>query len=215
MNTKEGGSLEKGVWDNMRRPALAIDKRGDRVNIYKISGRNLEITEALRDYVSNKLSRLDRFNDNITEARVVMSVREARDSDRRNRIEVQINIPGEIIRAEESNSDMYAAVDRVVDVLERRLRKFKTKLLKRRHDHDNVITEIPTPEDTAHEDQYVHPEIVRSKRFEMRPMSPEDAAVNMEALGHDFYVFVNSQTSHTAVVYRRRDGHYGLIEPNV
>ncbi|WP_034338276.1 ribosome hibernation-promoting factor, HPF/YfiA family [Deinococcus misasensis] len=179
------------------------------MNIYKISGRNLEITEALRDYVSSKLSRLDRFNENITEARVVMSVREARDSQRRNRIEVQINIPGGIIRAEESNSDMYAAVDRVVDVLERQLRKFKTKLLKRRH--ETVPADI-----TLHEtEEFEHPEIVRSKRFEMRPMSPEDAAVQMEALDHDFYVFLNSQTDTVAVVYRRKDGHYGLIEPNI
>ncbi|GGJ20080.1 ribosome hibernation-promoting factor, HPF/YfiA family [Deinococcus roseus] len=179
------------------------------MNIYKISGRNLEITEALRDYVSSKLSRLDRFNENITEARVVMSVREARDAQRRNRIEVQINIPGGIIRAEESNSDMYAAVDRVVDVLERQLRKFKTKLLKRRH-------EAAPAEPTLHEvEDFQNPEIVRSKRFEMRPMSAEDAAVQMEALDHDFYVFLNSQTSHVAVVYRRKDGHYGLIEPNI
>ncbi|GEM45123.1 ribosome hibernation-promoting factor, HPF/YfiA family [Deinococcus cellulosilyticus] len=179
------------------------------MNIYKISGRNLEITEALRDYVSSKLDRLDRFNENITEARVVMSTRDSKDTHRRNRIEVQINIPGGIIRAEESNSDMYAAVDRVVDVLERQLRKFKTKLLKRRHET------VPADVVPHEEEEFQNPEIVRSKRFEMRPMSPEDAAVQMEALDHDFYVFLNSQTSHVAVVYRRKDGHYGLIEPNV
>lgn len=183
------------------------------MNIYKISGRNLEITEALRDYVSSKLDRLDRFNENITEARVVMSVRDSKDSHRRNRIEVQINIPGGIIRAEESNSDMYAAVDRVVDVLERQLRKFKTKLLKRRYEAAAPAEVAPAA--PVEEDEFQNPEIVRSKRFEMRPMSPEDAAVQMEALDHDFYVFLNSQTSHVAVVYRRKDGHYGLIEPNV
>ncbi|WP_183987174.1 ribosome hibernation-promoting factor, HPF/YfiA family [Deinobacterium chartae] len=182
------------------------------MNIYQFSGRNVEITEALRNYVSSKLERLDRFNDAITDAKVVMTVRDTRDADRRNRIEVQLNVPGGIIRAEEHNADMYAAADKVVDVLERQLRKFKTKYLSRR-------TEEALPElDSVGLEEELNtgtPEIVRTKRFDMRPMTPEDAALQMEALGHDFYVFINQDTSQTAVVYRRRDGNYGLIEPNV
>lgn len=178
------------------------------VNIYKFSGRNVDVTEALRAYVTEKLQRLDRFNDSITEARVTLTVRDSRDVSRRNSIEVQLNIPGGIIRAEEHSTDMYAAIDRIGDVLERQLRKFKTKLMRNRH-------EIPADSAPEHHDDDAHPavEIVRSKSFDVRPMMPEDAALQMEALGHDFYVFIKADTSSTAVVYRRKDGNYGLIEP--
>ncbi|MBB5233272.1 putative sigma-54 modulation protein [Deinococcus budaensis] len=190
------------------------------VHIYKLSGRNVDVTDAMRDYVEEKLTRLDRFSDQITDARVTLTVREVRDAGRRNRVEVQLNVPHGIIRAEEHHADMYAAIDRASDVLERQLRKFKTRYMKQRAE----VAPSPQPdlaevEETAGaglEDDVTEfqPEIVRQKRFDLRPMSPEDAVVQMEALGHDFYVFKNMDTGGCGVVYRRRDGNYGLIEPS-
>ncbi|WP_027480850.1 ribosome hibernation-promoting factor, HPF/YfiA family [Deinococcus pimensis] len=191
------------------------------MHIYQLSGRNVDVTDALRDYVNEKLTRLERFSDQITDAKVVMTVRDVRDTMRRNRVEVQINVPNGIIRAEEHHSDMYAAIDKVSDVLERQLRKYKTKYL--RHRNDNVVAEeggmvaAPVADDIVEDEDstLTLPEIVRNKRVDMRPMTPEDAAVQMEALHHDFYMFMNAATNTCAVVYRRRDGNYGLIEPNV
>jgi putative sigma-54 modulation protein len=187
------------------------------VHIYKLSGRNVDVTDAMRDYVEEKLTRLDRYNDSITDARVTLTVREVRDATRRNRVEVQLNVPNGIIRAEEHHADMYAAIDKASDVLERQLRKFKTRYMKARH--DGAPQPEPGPAEAAvaagmDDVSEFSPEIVRQKRFDLRPMSPEDAVAQMEALGHDFYVFVNMTSGATGVVYRRKDGHYGLIEPS-
>lgn len=185
------------------------------MNIAQLSGRGVEVTEPLRDYVEEKLSRLEKFNDQITSARVTLTVRDVKNAARRNRVEVQINVPHGIIRAEETNADMYAAIDKASDVLERQLRKFKTRLLKQRH--EGAPQPEPGPAELAaargEDDQPIEPEIVRQKRFEMRPMTAEDAVFEMEAIGHDFYVFKNMDTDGLGVVYRRKDGHYGLIEP--
>ena len=184
------------------------------MHIYQLSGRNVEVTDAMREYVEEKLSRLDRYNDQITNARVTLTVRDVRNAERRNRVEVQLNVPSGIIRAEEHHADMYAAIDRASDVLERQLRKFKTRYMKQRQEAPPVP--VPGPAETAvdsGQDEHFNPEIVRQKRFDLRPMTPEDAVVQMEALDHDFYVFKNLG-GQTGVVYRRRDGHYGLIESN-
>lgn len=188
------------------------------MQIYQLSGRGVDVTDALKDYVDAKLSRLDRFSDQITDAKVVLTVRDVRDASRRNRVEVQVNVPHGIIRAEEHHADMYAAIDKVGDVLERQLRKFKTKYLRQRHDNsvadENGMVAAVTTDETNDEDAAT-PEIVRTKKVDMRPMSPEDAVHQMEALHHDFYVFLNIATDSCSVVYRRRDGNYGLIEPKV
>lgn len=184
------------------------------MHIYQLSGRNVEVTDAMRTYVEEKLSRLDRYNDQITNARVTLTVRDVRNAERRNRVEVQLNVPSGIIRAEEHHADMYAAIDRASDVLERQLRKFKTRYMK--HRQETPPTPEPGPAEAAvdsGQDEDFTPEIVRQKRFDLRPMTPEDAVVQMEALDHDFYVFKNA-SGQTGVVYRRRDGHYGLIESN-
>ncbi|AZI41416.1 ribosome-associated translation inhibitor RaiA [Deinococcus psychrotolerans] len=184
------------------------------MHIYKLSGRNVDVTDALRDYVESKLTRLDRFNGQITDARVTLTVRDVRDASRRNRVEVQLNVPNGIIRAEEHNADMYAAIDKAGDVLERQLRKFKTKIMRHRNDA-TLDAAAPAQADSSGDDvSEFNPEIVRQKRFDMRPMSAEDAVTQMEALGHDFYVFLNMTTDSCGVVYRRKDGHYGLIEPS-
>lgn len=184
------------------------------MHIYKLSGRNVEVTDALRDYVEEKFSRLERFNDHITDARVTLTVRDVRSSERRNRVEVQLNVPSGIIRAEEHHADMYAAIDKASDVLERQLRKFKTRTMKQRQ--EGRPEPLPGADEAAvetGEDENFQPEIVRQKRFDLKPMSAEDAVMQMEDLGHDFYVF-KDLAGQTGVVYRRKDGHYGLIESN-
>lgn len=174
------------------------------MDIYTFIGRNIEITEAMHNYAEDKLGKLDRFSDQIVDGRVVMSYNE-RDSAGPAKVEVQINVPHGIVRAEERGADSYAAIDLVVDKLERQLKRFKGRLLARRSEEKPAIEE-PELEDEA-------PAIVRTKRHVLRPMAPEDAAMQMEALGHTFYVFRNAETDSVNVIYLRTDGDYGLIEP--
>jgi putative sigma-54 modulation protein len=179
------------------------------MNVYKLVGRNVEVTDALRGYVQKRLSKLERFSSQIVDAKVVLSIKADGKFERRQRVEMQLNIPNGIIRAEEANADMYQAIDAATEVLERQLVKFKDKFVTRAH-----RGELPLPESLIEEEDDFQPEIVRNKRFEMRPMNPEDAAAQMEALGHDFYVYTNPSTNAVNVIYKRRDGHYGLIEPH-
>ncbi len=179
------------------------------MNVYKLVGRNLEVTDALRNYVDKRLSRLERFSQSIVDARVVLSIKADGKFERRQRVEMQLNVPNGIIRAEEAAADMYQAIDAATDVLERQLVKFRQKFLTR-----TQRGELPPSMDTVSDDEEFEPLIVRNKRFELRPMSPEDAAAQMEALGHDFFVFTNASTNAVSVIYKRRDGHYGLIEPH-
>ncbi len=183
--------------------------KGGRMNVYKLVGRNLEVTDALRNYVDKRLSRLERFSQSVVDARVVLSIKADGKFERRQRVEMQLNVPNGIIRAEEAAADMYQAIDAATDVLERQLVKFRQKFLTR-----TQRGELPPSTETVGDEQEFEPLIVRNKRFELRPMSPEDAAAQMEALGHDFFVFTNASTNAISVIYKRRDGHYGLIEPH-
>ncbi len=179
------------------------------MNVYKLVGRNLEVTDAIREHVQQRLSKLERFSKHIVDAKVVLSVKNDGRADAPHRVEMQLNVPHGVIRAEEAGTDMYAVIDTAVHLLERQLKKFQTKLISREQRADPVLMPAVT-DDT---DEFI-PEIVRNKRFEVRPMSPEDAVVQMEALGHDFYMFENAKTERVNVVYKRRDGNYGLLEPH-
>ncbi|GEM88899.1 MULTISPECIES: ribosome-associated translation inhibitor RaiA [Oceanithermus] len=181
------------------------------MNIYKFVGRNVEVTEALKNYVERKAERLDRYFDNIVDAKVVLSIAGAPHVERRAKAEIQLNVPGGIIRVEESDPDMYAAIDRAIEVLEKQLKRFKGRLMGKRH--SGLGPGTPPPPPPEEEAEPFEPEIVRVKRFEMKPMTPEDAALQMEALGHTFFVFRNADTGEINVIYRRHDGNYGLIEP--
>lgn len=174
------------------------------MNIYQLIGRNIDVTDAMRSYAEDKLEKLERFSDQIVDAKVVMSYNE-RMSGEPAKVEVQVNVPHGIVRAEERGLDHYAAVDLVVDKLERQLKKFKGRSIAKRTEEKPLPIE-PEPE-------LEEPRIVRTKKHVMRPMAPEDAAMEMEALGHDFYVFRNVDTDGITVIYLRQDGHYGLIEP--
>jgi putative sigma-54 modulation protein len=174
------------------------------MNIYELIGRNLEITDAMRSYAEEKLAKLERFSDRILDARVVMSYGGNGVEDPA-RVEVQVHVPNGVIRAEERGLDTYAAVDKVVDKLERQLKRFKGKFQAKRAE-EPPLPPMPEPEPDG-------PAIVRVKRHVLRPMAPEDAAVQMEALGHTFFMFRNLETEEINVIYLRNDGNYGLLEP--
>ena len=129
----------------------------------------------------------------------------------RQKIEVTIPVKGNIIRSEQVSSDMYVSIDLVEEVIERQLRKYKTKLIARHQDGGNFRQEFFDEADTPGSDEEIR--IVRTKRFGIKPMYPEDACIQMDLLGHDFFVFCNAETDEVNVVYRRKDGTFGLIEP--
>lgn len=172
-----------------------------------ILGKNVEVTEGLRNAIEKKISRLDKFFENEQEAFVTLNVQKARKI-----IEVTIRFNGVLLRSEEANSDMYAAIDIVSDKLERQMVKHKSRL--ERKYHTNVplkYKEIPTYE--YHEGEVRDPHIVKTKKFAVKPMSSEEAVLQMELLGHDFFVYSNAEDGVVNVVYKRKDGNYGLIEP--
>jgi putative sigma-54 modulation protein len=169
-----------------------------------VVGRNLEVTDALKTRVIKKLGKVEKFFNPDTEAHVTMSLQKNRQI-----LEVTIPFNGIVLRAEEKSDDMYAAIDRVVDVLERQIMRNKTRLGKRIRE-DYFTSESYRPEDDITEEEF---HIVRSKKFAMKPMVVEEAILQMNLLGHEFFVFMNGDTKKVNVVYRRKDGNYGLIEP--
>ena len=171
---------------------------------YTVSGKNIEVTDGLREAVVDKLSKLERYFTPDTEVNVTLSVEKDRQ-----RIEVTIPIKGTIIRAEQVSADMYASIDMVEAILERQLRKYKNKIVDQKQSA-MALSQVFLDEETADEDEI---KIVRSKRFAIKPMDIEEACVQMELLGHDFFVFRNAETDEVNVVYKRKGNTYGLIEP--
>ncbi len=169
-----------------------------------ISGKNIDITEGLRAAVEEKIGKLERYFNDSTEVHVTLSTEK-----NRQKIEVTVPMKGNIIRAEETSTDMYVLIDLVEEVIERQLRKYKNKLIQK---EQNVaqFSKGFVDEDTYDEEEI---SIISSKKFAMKPMDPEEACVQMELLGHTFFVFRNSETDEVNVVYKRKDNTYGLIEP--
>ena len=169
-----------------------------------ISGKNIEVTEGLRKAINEKLGKLERYFTPETEIHVTLSVEKERQ-----KIEVTIPVKGNIIRSEQVSSDMYVSIDLVEEVIERQLRKYKTKIVSKQQGTGNF-------QKTFVEDDFIEDEdvkIIRTKRFGIKPMYPEDACVQMELLGHNFFVFRNAETDEVNVVYKRKGNTYGLIEP--
>ena len=169
-----------------------------------IIGRNIDVTEGLKSAVQEKLGKLERYFTPETEIHVTLSVEKDRQ-----KIEVTIPVKGNIIRSEQVSSDMYVSIDLVEEVIERQLRKYKTKIVNQHQAGGNFQKEFV--EDEFLEDEEV--KIIRTKKFGIKPMYPEDACVQMELLGHNFYVFRNAETDEVNVVYKRKGNTYGLIEP--
>ena len=169
-----------------------------------IIGKNIDVTPGLKDAVESKLGKLQRYFTPDTEIHVTLSVQKEHQ-----KIEVTIPVKGNIIRSEQESDDMYVSIDLVEEVIERQLRKYKNKLIQK---EQNVaqFSKGFVDEDTYDEEEI---SIIRSKKFAMKPMDPEEACVQMELLGHTFFVFRNSETDEVNVVYKRKDNTYGLIEP--
>ena len=172
---------------------------------FTISGKNLEVTDSMRKAVMEKLGKLERYFTPETKIIVTMSVEQDRQ-----KIEVTIPLKGNVIRSEQVSNDMYVSIDLVEEVIERQLRKYKQKLVDRHQDgsfkREFLEYEAEDTDDIR---------IVRTKQFDIKPMYPEDACVQMELLGHSFYVFRNAENDQVNVVYKRKGGTYGMIEPEI
>lgn len=173
---------------------------------YIISGKNIEITKALREITIEKLQKMEKYFSTDNEAQITMSVEKLRHI-----IEVTIPIKGDIIRAEVEAENMYAAIDQVVNVLERQLLKHKNKLINRNRNNGTFKNDFISSMEASDDDEII--KIVRSKKFAMKPMDPQEACMEMDLLGHNFFVFRNGDTEEVNVVYKRKNGAYGLIEP--
>ena len=173
---------------------------------YTITGRNIEITESLRTAVQEKIGKLERYFSQDAEAQVTLSVEK-----NRQKIEVTIPVKGSIIRAEQVSSDMYVSIDLVEESIETQLKKYKNKIIDKYQDKKNFSKEF-IDQEFEEEDEI---KIVKSKRFDFKPMDPEEACMQMDLLGHNFFAFIDSETDQTCVVYKRKNDTYGLIEPEI
>ena len=171
---------------------------------YKITGRNIEVTPALKAAIEDKIGKLERYFNQDTEAVITLSVEKDRQ-----KIEVTIPVKGTIIRAEQHSNDMYVSIDLVEEIIERQLKKYKNKIIDKKQ-AAVAFSDLFINEDYEADDGI---EIVKVKKFAMNPMDPEEACVQMELLGHDFFVFSNAETDEVNVVYKRKNGTFGLIEP--
>ena len=169
-----------------------------------ISGKNIEVTPGLKDAIEQKLGKLERYFTPETEINVTLSVEKGRQ-----KIEVTIPVKGNIIRSEQTSNDMYVSIDMAVDLLERMIRKYKTKISKYGKGELKFNDEFMEEDVDNHETVT----ITKSKKFAIKPMDVEEACVQMELLGHNFFVFRNAETFEVNVVYKRKDKTYGLIEP--
>lgn len=182
-------SLTKKEWGNMN---------------YIISGKNIEVTDGLRTAIYDKLGRLEKYFTDDTDVQITFSVEKERQ-----KIEVTIPMKGHIIRAEQASEDMYVSIDMVEEVIERQITRYKKKILDKEQNSAYIQSDFFDVDDEDDEEV----KIIRSKKFAVKPMYPEDACIQMELLGHNFFVFRNAETDEVNVVYKRKGNTYGLIEP--
>jgi len=170
-----------------------------------VTGKNMDLTHGLKNAVEKKLLKLDKYFNPDVEAHATLSVQ-------RNRQIIEVTIPfnGAMLRGEEATEDMYASIDLVIDKLEGQIRKQKTKIERKIYGESLRFQAIP---EYSENDNQAEPAIVKTKRFAMKPMSAEEAVLQMEMLGHNFFVYENADDGVVNVVYKRKDGDYGLIEP--
>ncbi|OQY40372.1 ribosomal subunit interface protein [Candidatus Atribacteria bacterium 4572_76] len=171
-------------------------------------GKHIEVTDAMRNYIEKRLSKIERHFDHILEVIVTLSVEKNRQI-----VEATLQASRALIRAEEETDDMYASIDKVVDKLERQIQKYKKKYFQKPHPSigkKGLANKEVNVEDSK-QDKIAR--IVKTKRFAVKPMSVEEAAMQMDLLGHNFFVFANDNTNKVNVLYKRKDGNFGLIEP--
>lgn len=174
-----------------------------------IRGKNLEITDALKDYTTKRLSKLEKYIDDVKEAQVALSV----EGDG-HKVEVTIPLNGVLLRGEEASDDMYSSIDLVVEKLEKQIEKYKTRLYRNNRGAGLKKAWAEEARQELEKTTVENFKIVRTKRFALKPMDEEEAIMQMNLLGHNFFVFFNTGSEEVNVVYKRKDGNYGLIEPN-
>jgi putative sigma-54 modulation protein len=185
----------------------------------QITGRNTEILPAVRDYMTRKLGKITRFLPNLISFEVVAAEEKTRDPNQRFIVQVTLDSKGTLIRGEERGQDLYTATDKVLEVINRQVEHFKGKRPYAKHRSPASIrtstTEVvaAASEETEAEEPAVEPKVVKTKKFDVKPMSLDEAMDQMELLGHDFFLFFNPDNNRINLIYRRKDGNYGLIEP--
>ena len=172
---------------------------------FVIIGKNIDVTEGLKSAVEDKIGKLEKYFNPDTEVHVTLSVEKDRQ-----KIEVTIPVKGSVIRSEQISNDMYVSIDLVEEIIERQLKKYKNKITDAHHNASSDFNQEYIDRDYEDDDEI---QIIRSKKFDIKPMYPEDACVQMELLGHDYFVFRSAETDEVNVVYKRKDGTFGLIEP--
>lgn len=188
---------------------------------YNVRGENIEVTPAIRDYVESKVGKIEKYFDEVPEANAHVNLKVY--SDRQGKAEVTIPLPNIVLRAEETSPDLYGSIDLVSDKLERQIRKYKTKVNRKFRRQTAELPDAISPdlvEETSNLDSELNGEtdegsdirIVRTKRFDLKPMNAEEAVLQMDMLGHNFFVYLDGETESTNIVYKRDDGDYGLIE---
>lgn len=179
-----------------------------------VQGRNLQVTPALKEHTERRLEKLSRYFEHIDEALVTQSIERNWQI-----VDVTLKAGGLLLRSEQRSNDMYTTIDMAAEHLERQLKKFKERLSARGRHHAGKAATPDTPQPSAEEGQQDGngnlPKVVRVKRFPLKPMSTEEAVLQLELLGHDFFVFSNAESDQVNVLYRRNDGQFGLIEPSV
>jgi putative sigma-54 modulation protein len=172
-----------------------------------VTGKNIDVTGALKEKAIKKVGKIEKFFPVDTEAHITLSVQK-----NRHIVEVTIPFKGGLLRAQEENEDMYASIDKVVDSLEGQIRRNKTKIERKYHASGLSFEGVDFEQ---HEDEANDFSVVRSKKFSIKPMTIEEAILQMNMLGHAFFMFLNADTQEANVVYRRKGGNYGLIEPDI
>ncbi|GAB4411751.1 MAG: ribosome-associated translation inhibitor RaiA [Anaerolineales bacterium] len=175
-----------------------------------ITGKNVEVTDWLRSYVEKKIGKLDRYLPTIDEARVELAVEKTKSAQDRQVVQVTVRSSGTILRVEEKSADMFASIDAAVDKMHRQIARYKGKQRRRGRPSPGEMPPVPVSEVEEEE-----PRIVRTKRFRVDRMEETEAIEQMELLGHDFFIFLNVNTDRLSIVYRRHDGDYGLLEPEI
>lgn len=168
-----------------------------------VRGKNIDVTPALKDYVEKRIGKITKYFDNLGEIAVVLTVEKGRHI-----VEVTVPVNGMLLRGEEATTDMYTSIDLVIEKLEKQIEKYKTKIARKLRAgffKGDLVASQPIDTDEFH--------VVKTKRFAVKPMDVEEAIMQMNLINHDFYVFTNADTEDVNVIYRRKDGNYGLIEP--
>ncbi len=172
-----------------------------------VKGRNIDVTPALREYVEKKITKVTRQFKTVGDISAVLKVEKGNHI-----VEITVPASGILLRAQETTKDMYSSIDLVVEKIERQIHKYKTRLMRRKYSNFADPAPLTSPAEEAADENEL--QIVKNKHFVMHPMTPEEAILQMNLLNHDFFVFFDPDLGSTSVVYRRKDGKYGLLSPD-